>query len=310
MNKTTLIRTLTESGIPYRPGGQEHEIALRCPQCSSRHPGNRLTLYVNTAKEKWICFRCDPRRAGVGPGSLLDQLRLPHLKDRFDADNIPADSLAELRRKLLGLGSEPEPVVAVAQRMPEGFRRDWNSTIMGAAIYNYLRKRNLSDQAIKDCGVGYTVKGPVAGCAVFPVYNNGDLKLWQARRVLLGTEPKYISPAGAEKHAALYNYDRVEPAAVILVEGIFDALAVAALNVSVAALLGKSISDAQIALLAAKRVQRVIVLLDSDAPAAAKDLCVRLEAKLWTVRRVNRVTLPAGLDPSTVPLRDLESLIF
>jgi len=177
--------------------------------------------------------------------------------------------------------------------LPTGFRTDWATTLTGRAVLHYLKSR-LPPGAVKVSGVGYIINGQLAGCAVFPIYINKELKFWQARKVVYVEEPKYTSPPGA-KSTVLYGYDWLTSNRAVLTEGIFDALN----TENGVALLGKTISDEQIKLLAAKNISDVTVLLDGDAWRTAHSVAHRVAERLWTADHVRVARLPYGKDPAT-----------
>jgi len=81
-----------------------------------------------------------------------------------------------------------------------------------------------------------------------------------------------------------------------LVEGIFDTARLHELGIPAVGLLGSSVSDEQIALLKAARVQAIYVLLDSGAIKAARKVVYRVSREIF----VRSVELPDGDDPATV----------
>ena len=104
---------------------------------------------------------------------------------------------------------------------------------------------------------------------------------WQARAITASSEsgpPKYLSAAGMQRNRLLYGLLQAlnTTGAIVLVEGPVDAWRV---GKNALALIGKSISPAQIELLQRHfRARPIIVWLDADAPgvAAAVDVCARI----------------------------------
>jgi hypothetical protein len=175
---------------------------------------------------------------------------------------------------------------------PEGYRTDFGATITGRAIAKYLKKRNIRNSLIRELRVGYSIEGDCNGAAIFPLFMKGELVFWQARRVLFQATNKYHS-SKLDK-SVLYGYDWLEGNSVYVVEGIFDAIALKPHSVG---LLGKTISDHQIAHLADKRVENVSVVLDGDAWGKGRELAQQIRSKLWTVRKVVALRLKPKLDP-------------
>src|SRR3990167_1793873 len=252
-----LLGKLIAAGLDCKPTSSD-EIAICCPRCFPQHSNRRKTLYVNAITGSFICHRCQPKFAFKGGhgekrnlalGYLLDGLGLNGIKNRI-IDSQPDNtlSLKELRAKLL----PSDLAVAIAKQsgvmLPEGFRTDWKACATGLLARKYLLARGLSRDVIKSCGVGYIAGTDLHGSVVFPVYMDGELRFWQARRFMFSSGYKYMSCPGVEKRTVLYGYDgltRVGEA--VIVEGIFDALKVGR---GAVALLGKTISEWRIALLA------------------------------------------------------------
>ena len=295
IQREVFLRALSSQGIRHRLSGDE--VAISCPACSPYHHNKRLTFYLNLRTDASICFRCEPRRAGRGVNvALLALFGLEHLLHQFEGEveDIQEGSLTELRRKLL-LGPPATPEGAFNSiSLPMGFRRDWLRTVSGRQVLAYLIKRGFNRQTLKATGVGYVIEGPLGGRVVFPVTIGGQLRFWQARAAFMASGPPYLGPE-VDKRGVLYGYD-LAGAEVIVVEGIFDVLGVG-LGRSVA-LLGKTVSDTQIELLARKNVSKITVLLDGDAWSSCLTVARRLSEKLWTLTApVEAWRLTSGIDP-------------
>lgn len=252
------------------------------------HVNRRLTLYINARTGRYICYRCEPRNAGREWKYFLRLFGWEH-EDQPDppADDDSPYDVKWHRRYDHDEPTNPTPRVA----LPDGFRRDWAATVTGRAVHKYLKGR-LSAVAIERSGVGYTTRGEMSGRAIFPVTLNGKPLFWQARRVL-GGGPKYYTPSEAQKSRVLYGLNWLTGNHAVLVEGIFDALH----TKHGVALLGKTISEHQLALLQQRHVTDVTVMLDGDAAAAARTVARQLR---WLPGcAVTVATLPPGDDPAT-----------
>lgn len=267
---------------------------MLCPVCSPRYRNNHLTLAFNTSKDVWQCFRC-LKAKGRDVKSFLFHVGLPHYLKRFDTakeDAIDATSLAQLRQRLLATPTEETAKSEPYVTLPDGYRTDFEKTLMGKRILTYLLKRNFTHELIEELSIGYAVEGECSGAAIFPVVMNSKLVFWQARRVMFATNEKYHSPKLSKN--IVYGYDWLKNDVTFIVEGIIDSIS---LRPSSIGLLGKTISNAQIALLAEKNVKRVIALLDGEAWEECKRLARDIRAKLWTVERVQAWRLEDKLDP-------------
>ena len=123
-------------------------------------------------------------------------------------------------------------------------------------------------------------------------------------------EEKYKLPKGFQKSLELFNLHRVKHCRhLIVVEGFFGAMRLHALRFPAVALMGSSLSDAQVALLRAHcpALRFVTVMLDSDdAGRKAGDAVAAQLAQNWWTRIVHLVD---GAQPDTVEPAELGRLL-
>lgn len=305
--KNLLSRALTGAGIESKEAGDE--LNMRCPICSPRYSNRRLTLAFNVAKDAWHCWRCDNAKGRDIKSFLFHVGLFSYAKSFDDATQTYYDTvgLNEVRRRLLEQPTEETKETKVAS-LPDGYRTDFEQTITGRAVLRYLRKRHVGTSLIKELKVGYAIEGDCNGSAIFPVIMNGNLVFWQARKVLFQTKNKYYS--SALDKSVLYGYDWIGGSSAYIVEGIFDAIALKPYSLGI---LGKTISNQQIALLAEKNITDVSVVLDGDAWDRCRQLARQIRSKLWTVKRVKALRLDANQDPGDfmcVSLKVKETAVF
>jgi len=165
---------------------------------------------------------------------------------------------------------------------------------------HYLVNRGISLTTAANFGLAVISGGYLSGRLYIPVRQGGRLASWQARKMMELTHgPKYLFPAtgGAPVKNCLYNFDNLQPGWIVLTEGVFDAWAVwQNATTQVVASFGKTLTQAQIALLCQPSIKGVYIMLDPDATATALDLA----AQLYGVKPV-RVCLLDGGDPAEVP---------
>jgi DNA primase len=137
--------------------------------------------------------------------------------------------------------------------------------------FRYLVRRGVSPEQIALYRLGYANSGKYCGYVIVPIVRRREVIYFVARSFLGGNGArKYLNPSrdevgGIGKSELLFNYDRVSYAPILTItEGVFDAIAV---GTNAVALLGKTISDVQLALLENLRVRRIRVMLDEDARA-------------------------------------------
>ena len=151
----------------------------------------------------------------------------------------------------------------------------------------FAKQRGLDYGVISKMGAGLATKGAMNGRLVFPIRNlKSQIVGFTARKVndeQLG--PKWIHlPDTFRKNVNLFNISRaqkdiIKHRSVFLVEGPFDVVKLEMAGFyNVVALLGTTLSDEQIGLLAKLGVIEVYVGLDNDEPG--KEASVRIAGKL------------------------------
>lgn len=155
----------------------------------------------------------------------------------------------------------------------------------------------------------------MAGRICFPIHNaSGELVAYAGRWAsdetdgegrFLGRngkeQPRYRLPSNFCKQLELYNWHRLRASqgdtckSVVIVEGFWSVLRLWSLGLPVVALMGRSISEAQIRLLHEGGVRFVIILLDGDdeGRAAVTDCLPRLASSFFT----RSIDLPDGSKP-------------
>lgn len=177
----------------------------------------------------------------------------------------------------------------------------------------YLAERGLSAEVIAEFGLGYCSRGSMAGRVCIPIHNErGELVAyagrWPGDDDIPEGEDRYKLPAKFQKSRILFNLHRVSDAEhVVLVEGFWSVFRLHAMGVPVAALMGNSVSQPQIALLRERGTRRVTLLLDGDdAGGAARGRALPALASTFFV---HAPLLPDGQKPDTLPERALRALL-
>jgi hypothetical protein len=159
--------------------------------------------------------------------------------------------------------------------------------------------------------VGYCLQGSEAfpaatGRLIIPIYFRNAYVGWQGRILSDSLDlgmPKYYTMPGLKKSEMLYNFDNaVQQPFVVICEGVTD---VWRFGLEAVALFGKTLSPTQAQLICA-RWKTVIILLDGDAPEAAREIAARLSG----VRSKLIVPLPADNDPADFDRGPLRETVF
>jgi DNA primase len=152
----------------------------------------------------------------------------------------------------------------------------------------FLKKRGLTDETIREFGVGFCAKGMMANRIAIPIANfRGDVVAYAGRFPGEPTEanPKYKLPPGFRKSLELYNLKRAIQGPLenplVIVEGFFDCMMLHQCGLQkTVALMGTSLSDSQLALILqfTSNGSHIIVSLDDDEAGeeAAKSVALKL----------------------------------
>lgn len=269
-------------------GGDERRIEV-CPKCGA----DDWKLYVNVEKKRWICYKCDwGRKRADGWAPDLAEL-MAAVSDRHET----AIRIELLSTVLPAISGDPglvqtlatlfaEPVSETRIYSPEAVVVPGAATFTGLTsqeVYQYATQvRGLRDAEIRALRLGAALRlparkvNPVTGKVnevrgpwlVFPIRVGQRDVAWQGRRIA-GKEIKYLSSANV--HDWLWPlepcfFERYRSGgAVVLVEGVFDALGFLRYGTPALCTFGKSISEAQVELLRELRPGEIIFCWDADA---------------------------------------------
>jgi hypothetical protein len=290
---SSLMDYLVKRLGPYTGRGPEFQ--FYCPFCIDRlgDESSKRKLWINLDKMKAHCWRCDYKAGGLrkvfmdmnGGVLRMDELRL--LRGEFYP---PVESLRASVTEALYSGAvegdgEVKPVSIPAETYAlEDFARararEEKFPMEVRRGFLYLDKRGVEPEIIKSFHVGYCHEGRYAQRLVFPVIQNEEQVYFTTRTVSESDEKKSLNPPNEEgrytKEMCLLNYDGVLGAETVsVVEGPFDCAAFP----SAVGLMGKTISQTQVSLLAALipfGLKEVVVALDSDAVESAEAIYAAL----------------------------------
>jgi DNA primase len=150
--------------------------------------------------------------------------------------------------------------------------------------YNYLKKRNVTDELIKKFRIGFCYYGNYAYRIIIPSFNKDyNLNYFIARSYLSHPKMKYKNPE-AEKDIIIFNEYLIDwERPIYIVEGAFDSIFLS----NAIPMLGKHMSDYLFDILYEK-AKKIIIVLDPDAWENAEKLyhrlnCGKLFNKVWIV---------------------------
>jgi hypothetical protein len=284
-----LVREAFDDPFLATRGG--HERRVICPACPelTGKVDHRQCLSINSTSGFYRCWKC----------GIVGRLReLGDDEDDYDEGVEQDTSDAELANEW---------------SLPEGFYsfESIAGSVVGSVYLAYLMNRHVRTEALRSSGVGICLGGRFGGRIIVPVHDTvGDLRGWVGRTVtgvrahVLPDVP-YLYPKGFRRDEVLFNEATMKrpqaeilleggdvPRAVLIVEGVFDALCHWPYAV---ACLGKPTHSH------VNRIERsnrpVVVCLDGDAWEEGQGLC-----RILALRGIEcgYIQLPPGTDPAEV----------
>lgn len=283
--KVQLIEELQITLRAKKDGSGKNLIVPECPYCG--HGGGKFGIYIGPPtgrKQPFMahCFSCGHSTKDIN--TLLRDVGRPDLvvKDSFEFDKTPLDSINFID-EVDELDTDLTEIT-----LPEYYKRTY--------CHAYLKKRGFvgRDYSYFEVGTtrGYNFK--FNDYVIFPIKEE-DIPVGYVSRHIMGKKEideynakasqlgkykimRYRNSTENDFVKLLYNYDSViagETDTVIIVEGIFDAIALTRkLNlydnhqIAVVATFGKKISDVQMYKLQSKGVDTVVIGYDGDASKA------------------------------------------
>jgi len=241
---TLLEKVLMKS---YQMKNGEH--AFHCPFCNH----HKKKLQVNCETQKWHCWVCN--KGGYKIGILLRKI------------NAPKNIISEVLKILgdyKGTRHEKEEVTKYDVSLPNCYKPLWKKSddpLYKNAIH-YLKSRGIGGMDILRYSIGYCTSNGYSNRIIIPSYDvDGKLNYFMARDMFPNSKFKYKNPPISKDTVGFelfINWN--EP--IVLVEGIFDAIAV---RNNAIPLFGKFPSKTLVKRLVEKKVKTVYVALDEDA---------------------------------------------
>lgn len=224
--------------------------AFACPKCNHHKPKLEINFHTNEKGENpfecWVCgFK------GRTVKSLLKQLQ------------VPSEQAHEIL-KYLGKGEERFYAPVKAVELPKEFQSVYNSSatsIIAGKVKNYLYKRGFTDHDFLKYNIGYCTSGEYAGRIIVPSYNENNQLNFFVARTFENAYHKYRNPEASKDIIGFENLINWNMP-IILVEGVFDAIAVKRNAVPI---LGKSISNSLLKKIVSSRAEDIYIALDKDA---------------------------------------------
>jgi DNA primase len=268
-----LIDALEAAEIDYHQGRDDEEIFICCPFCYEQ----RFRLGVNVRSGLASCFNDGCGWKGYG------EYTFNKLQEALDTGDIEAQQEKRKRKKKhmeLELPEGFELLVKVRHKEDSWF---WRAR-------DFVRKRGITSDQIRDNKIGYSLIGPMAYRVVFPVYLSGVLTGLVGRDFTGKQEPKYKNSVGAK---CIYNLPEKKHSTCVLSESVITALVIEhaskKLGIDSLGLLGHSLKDDQVGLL--KHYKRIVLWMDPDDAGVEGLISIRNKLK----DKIVKVILPKGM---------------
>lgn len=259
------------------------QISFDCPVCSHEIKGlgegdGKGNLEINYKIGVYKCWSCGETHETHGSLHKLVKKYGTKKQLQFFEMMMPED--VEVHQKSYKPVRLPQEYVSFAKaslglKLTHHYKQ----------AYNYLKKRNVSDEIINKYNIGFAYDGPYANRIIIPSYNlEGKLNFFVARSYLPYTKMKYKNPE-AQKEIIIFNEHLIDwDRTIYLVEGAFDSIFV---DNSIA-MLGKVMSEYLHSQLYQK-AKEIVIVLDGDAWEDAQKLYHKLNTgklflKVWVVK--------------------------
>lgn len=256
------------------------ELRIDCIRCTD----NKKKLYVNPDKGVFFCQRCNfnsknfdlfdfvAETEGIPRGKAMARLI------REYAQTTPEDE--EFEDQIHTAIANPEAAqslqsIKTLEAMPDGLLKLEGRTEQSERFWQYLCRRGLTEEEILAIRFHYTpaktlpvydskdrYRGDLANRVVVPIYGGSNVLVsWQGRLIIPG-DMKYMSAPESEMAKTVWPYVPPKDKHVVLVEGIYDCLAVRRAGFSAYASFTKKISLEQILRLRAWGAEEVTLFWD------------------------------------------------
>jgi len=264
--------------------------AYHCPFCHHSKPKLEVN-FTDGQKNPWHCWVCNKK--GTNLVTLLKQAK------------APSEKIAEIKKHVSYKDYRNNTKKVEAINLPKEFKpllELTKSDIKGRQALAYLKKRGVSKADILRYNIGYCDGGVYDYMIIIPSYSHeGSLNYFVARNYNPHSPVKYKNPP-MSKDVVPFELFINWSSPLILVEGMFDALAV---KRNAIPLLGKHIQRELMKKIVTSEVKKIYIALDQDAQKDALKFCEQLLNEGKEVYLVNM----QEKDPSEMGFSEITKLI-
>jgi len=271
------------SNKPIHPS-QRGEVKLLCPKCKHLDHNGNPTLNFNVNKGVGRCVYCTKTYSTI---SLAKEVSVESKKLKKAFKNVEKEATDD----------PPKEIKKV-----DWVRISYSRLFLARRARSYLINRGMSAKLIKEYSLGVCYNGRNAGRVFIPVFMYGKLVYYQSRAMIDKKGiVKYLNPVKSDgmlgkSDVVAYLDEYVKGKTIIMTEGLFSAIgAKEATGLRTIAILGKTLSDHQRALIAQAKPRAVVVMLDPDTDRSVRQNAVNA-LRSWGIPSTS-VDLPDGKDP-------------
>lgn len=259
------------------------EIRVSCPRCGD---SKKFKLYINVRKKVWDCKVCGYGSSDRNIAALLSDISgIPSSEIDTKFGNITPVATSSFMDSMSSALNEPSVrdiyaeiehrIKSAPKKIVENIQSETIKN--GSTTHKYLLSRGIDASAIKQFKIRQTaqVHNFKGEFVLFTMRDAEGEDAFQARRAD-GGHPKYISSRNINK--CLYpdlqvNHDLIRSRkAVVLVEGIFDALGCVLNGYGAYCAFGNTLTNDQIKILKVDLSEdtEIILAFDADLPTRQK----------------------------------------
>ena len=295
----------------------------KCPLPTHSSQGSGDSFGVDLGKQAWACQSdsCVKARQGRRGGNVLEFVALKEgvtvrdaalkLAEWFGIDSLkPENGLTKREAAPPPKSEAAEPGQGSSNQAVEP-NNPLTFALKGIdPSHPYLNARGITEETARKFGVGhFGGNGSMKGRIVFPIRDlTGGVVAYAGRSIDNSIDPRWKFPSGFRKSLELFGIlEAAEKPMIAIVESFWGVLALHQAGISAIALMGRSMSQDQLALLEPLGTASIIVILDGDEPgkAAAPEIALRIARQHY----VRMIELPDGKQPDDLKPNELWQLI-
>ena len=270
--------------------------AFHCPFCNHRKPKLEVKMATDeNGKNPWECWVCTTRGRTIK--SLLRQLK------------VPRDTAIEILRHVRK-GEKVYYEENTVVKLPEEFQPLFSAShqsVIANKLRKYLYGRGLNDVDFIRYNIGYCTKGEYEGRLIVPSYDENNQLNYFVGRTYENSFIKYKNPPSS-KDIIIFENTINWNKPIVLVEGVFDAMAVRRNAIPI---LGKNIAPRLLKKIITSELKDIYIALDKDALKRAisfSEKFLKMGKKVYLVELDDKDPSEMGFETFTKHIQNAQEL--